>query len=205
MTGLSKNSVRAGVIWFVLFLAMIAPLALSVGSPLLAWREPIYIASGFAGIVGLSLLLLQPLLAAGLLPGTSVRQGRLAHRVVGGMLVLSVIIHVLGLWVTSPPDVIDVLLLRSPTPFSVWGVAAMWAVFGTTVLAALRKPLRMRWRSWRIGHSLLAVVIVVGSVVHAVLIEGTMEIMSKVALCALVLLASLWVLADRKVLARLRK
>ncbi|MEM7472627.1 MAG: ferric reductase-like transmembrane domain-containing protein [Pseudomonadota bacterium] len=184
---------------------MIAPLALSVGSPLLAWREPIYIASGFAGIVGLSLLLLQPLLAAGLLPGTSVRQGRLAHRVVGGMLVLSVIIHVLGLWVTSPPDVIDVLLLRSPTPFSVWGVAAMWAVFGTTVLAALRKPLRMRWRSWRIGHSLLAVVIVVGSVVHAVLIEGTMEIMSKVALCALVLLASLWVLADRKVLARLRK
>lgn len=198
-------SVRAGVIWFGLLLAMIAPLVLAAVSPLLAWREPIYIASGFAGIIGLSLLLLQPLLAAGLLPGTNVPEGRRVHRIVGVFVVLSVILHVLGLWVTSPPDVIDVLLLRCPTPFSLWGVAAMWAVFATAVLAALRKPFRLRWRSWRIGHSLLAVVIVVGSVVHALLIEGTMETMSKAALCALVVLVSVRVLAEPKVLTKLVK
>ena len=37
---------------------------------------------------------------------------------------------------------------------------------------------------------LLAIVIVVGSVVHAILIEGTMETVSKAALCALVLAAT---------------
>ena len=35
----------------------------------------------------------------------------------------------------------------------------------------------------------LAVVIVIGSVVHGMLIEGTMEMISKAALCALVLAA----------------
>jgi hypothetical protein len=42
----------------------------------------------------------------------------------------------------------------------------------------------------------LAVLIVVGSVVHAILIEGTMETVSKVALCALVLTATIKVIAD---------
>ena len=37
----------------------------------------------------------------------------------------------------------------------------------------------------------LAVVIVAGSVVHAMLIEGTMETVSKAALCALVLAATI--------------
>jgi hypothetical protein len=36
-------------------------------------------------------------------------------------------------------------------------------------------------------------------VVHAVLIEGTMEIMSKAALCALVLAATMKVMADLRV------
>jgi 2-polyprenyl-3-methyl-5-hydroxy-6-metoxy-1,4-benzoquinol methylase len=42
----------------------------------------------------------------------------------------------------------------------------------------------------------LAVVIVVGSIVHAMLIEGTMETMSKAALCALVLAAAIKVMVD---------
>jgi hypothetical protein len=41
------------------------------------------------------------------------------------------------------------------------------------------------------------VVIVVGTVIHGMLVEGTMETMSKVALCALVLLAAMKVLADQ--------
>ena len=45
---------------------------------------------------------------------------------------------------------------------------------------------------------LLAIVIVVGSAVHAILIEGTMETVSKAALCALVLVATVKVMADRR-------
>jgi hypothetical protein len=42
----------------------------------------------------------------------------------------------------------------------------------------------------------LAAVIVVGSVVHVMLVEGTMETVSKAALCALVLAAAIKVMAD---------
>jgi hypothetical protein len=42
----------------------------------------------------------------------------------------------------------------------------------------------------------MAIVIVTGTVVHALLIEGMMETVSKGALCAMVGLATLKVLAD---------
>ena len=77
---------------------------------------------------------------------------------------MAVVIHVGGLWFTSPPDMIDALLFRSPTPFSPFGVIAMWAIFAVALLAAFRR--RLRPRTWRIAHMLLAIVIVAGSVVH---------------------------------------
>ena len=112
---------------------------------------------------------------------------------------MAVVIHVGGLWITSPPDMIDALLFSSPTPFSPWGVIAMWAIFAVALLAALRRRLGLRPRTWRIAHMLLAIVIVVGSVVHGILIEGTMETVSKAALCALVLAATIKVMADLRV------
>ena len=156
-------------------IAVAVPVAAAAMSPLLAWRDPVYIAAGFAGVVAMALLLFQPLLAAGQLPGVS------------------------GLWVTSPPDVIDALLFASPTPFSAWGVIAMWALFASALLAGLRR--RLRPRHWRRAHTLLAAVIVVGSVVHAMLIEGTMETFSKAALCALVVAATLMAFARLRVWA----
>jgi uncharacterized membrane protein YfcA len=45
----------------------------------------------------------------------------------------------------------------------------------------------------------LAVLIVLGSVVHAMLVEGTMETVSKVVLCALVLAAAIKVMAELRV------
>jgi len=51
-------------------------------------------------------------------------------------------------------------------------------------------------RPWRIVHMSLAVIIVVGGVVHAMLVEGTMETVSKAVLCALVLAAAVKVMAD---------
>ena len=187
------------LIWAAVVVALVVPIAAAAVSPQLEWRHPVYIAAGFAGIIALGLLLVQPLLIGGYLPGLSVHGRRRAHRWIGGMLVGAVLIHVGGLSITSLPDVIDALLFASPTPFSVWGVIAMWAIFAAALLAAFRRRLRLRPRTWRIGHTFLAVIIVVGTIAHAILIEGTMETISKVALCALALAATMKVVVDLRV------
>lgn len=146
----------------------------------------------------MALLLLQPLLAGGYLPGLTAQQATRVHRWIGGTLVTAVIVHVAGLWITSPPDVIDALLFVSPTPFSAWGVIAMWAIFAAALLAAFRKHLRLRPRSWRLGHTALVVTAVIGSVIHAWLIEGTMETLSKALLCLLVVLATAKVVVGKR-------
>jgi predicted ferric reductase len=194
---------RSLLIWPAVAVALVVPFVAAASSPLLAWRDPIYIAAGFAGVVAFGLLLLQPLLAGGYLPGLRMRLGRRLHAWVGAGIVLAVVVHVGGLWLTSPPDVVDALLLRSATAFSAWGVVAMWAVFATALLAVLRG--RLRLLVWRLCHLALAVVIVVGSVVHALLIDGTMEIASKVALCALVVAAVAKVVVDARLVAGLRR
>ncbi|MFN3261789.1 MAG: ferric reductase-like transmembrane domain-containing protein [Pikeienuella sp.] len=185
---------RAALIWAAVAAAALVPLALAATSPLLAWREPVYIAAGFAGVAALALLLFQPLLARGYLPGLPAPRGRSLHRWVGAGIVAAVVAHVGGLWLTSPPDVIDALLLRSPTPFSLWGVIAMWAVIATALLALFRRKLRPAL--WRLAHLALAAVIVAGAAAHALLIEGTMETVSKVALSAFVLAVAAKAIVD---------
>lgn len=187
---------KAALLWAVVAGAIGVSLAVAATSPLLAWRGPVYVVAGFAGVLALALVLLQPLLAAGYLPGLPVPRGRRLHRWVGAALVAAIIIHVAGLWFTSPPDVVDALLFDSPTPFSAWGVVAMWAAFAAALLAALRRPLRIRPRLWRLGHSGLVVLVVLGGVVHALLIEGTMGSVSKLVLCALVVAATAVALID---------
>jgi predicted ferric reductase len=185
---------RAALIWAVLAAAIGVPIALAATSPYLQWRDAIYIAASFAGIAALGFLLVQPLLIAGYLPGLSAFRARRVHHWVGGALVVAVVIHVAGLWITSPPDMLDALLFRSPTLFSPFGVLAMWGIFAVAVLALFRR--RLGLRTWRITHMPLAAVIVGGSVVHGMLIEGTMESMSKAALCALVIAATIKVMVD---------
>lgn len=194
--------VRATLIWAALAAAVGVPLAFAALSPLLAYRDTIYIGAAFAGVVALGFMLVQPLLIGGYLPGLPAPRARRAHRWIGAVLVAAVVIHVGGLWITSPPDVIDALLFTSPTPFSPWGVIAMWAIFATALLAAIRHRLRLRPQTWRVAHGCLAVVIVVGTVVHGLLIEGTMETVSKVILCALVVAATAKVLADLRLWRR---
>jgi predicted ferric reductase len=185
---------RAALIWAVLAAAIGVPIALAATSPFLEWRDAIYIAACFAGIIALGFLLIQPLLIAGLLPGLSAFRARRVHHWVGGALCVAIIVHVVGLWITSPPDMMDALLFRSPTLFSPFGVVAMWAIFLVAVLALFRR--RFGLRTWRITHLTLAAVIVGGSVVHGMLIEGTMETMSKAALCALVIAATIKLMVD---------
>ena len=112
---------RVTLIWVALAAAVCVPIAAAAASPLLAWRDPVYILAGFAGIVALGLMLVQPLLIGGYLPGLPAYRGRRAHHWIGGALVVAVVVHVGGLWITSPPDMIDALLFASPTPFSPLG------------------------------------------------------------------------------------
>src|SRR3954465_3681162 len=165
--------VRVALIWAALVAAIGVPIALAMTSDLIAWRGTVYILAGFAGIFALGLLLVQPVLIAGYLPGLSAYRARRAHQWIGGVLVIAVAVHVSGLWITSPPDMIDALTFASPTPFSPFGVIAMWAIFAVALLATLRR--RLGLRTWRIVHMALATVIIVGTVIHAMLIEGTME------------------------------
>lgn len=189
---------RAALIWTGLALALALPIVLAAQSPFLQWRDPIYIAGGFAGIIGLALMLVQPLLVTRALPGLRPRIARRVHRWIGAGLVLCVLAHIVGLWITSPPDVVDVLLFRSPTPFGVWGAVAMWAVFAAAGVAVLRA--RLSPKLWRWGHVAATAGAVLGTILHALLIEGAMEIVSKAVLCALVLAA--FVAAARGVLRR---
>src|SRR5215510_12841301 len=188
---------RVALIWAALAAAICVPIAAAATSPLLEWRGSVYILAGFAGIVGLGLLLVQPLLAGGYLPGLSAYRGRRVHHWIGGALVVAMVVHVGGLWITSPPDMIDALLFESPTPFSPFGVIAMWAIFAVALLALIRR--RLGLRTWRIAHMSLAVVIVAGSVLHAMLVDGTMETISKAAICVLVLAAAIKIMADLRV------
>ena len=181
------------------------PIVIAASSPLLQWRDPVYVAAGLAGIIALALLLVQPVLIGGYLPGLPRRRGRLVHRWTGSLLVAAVIIHVVGLWLTSPPDVIDALTFTSPTPFAAWGVIAMWAVFAAALLAVFRSRLGAWLSAWRLAHSSLVLVAVLSTAAHAILIEGTMGPISKTILCAAAAAALAKALYDLRAWTRLRR
>jgi predicted ferric reductase len=179
---------------------MLLPVLIAATSPLLAYREAVHIVGGFAGIACLALLLIQPLLAARYLPGLGPAQQRTWHRRIGAAIVICVALHVGGLYAASPVDALDALLLVAPTPFSVYGVAAMWGVVLTAVLVALRGRLGLRYPAWRLIHNGLALIVVVATVLHAVQIEGAMEQISKWALCIAAFLATATALLHLRVI-----
>lgn len=177
--------------WPLLVAVVLVPLVIAASSPLLAWREPVYIAAALAGILAFSLLLCQPLLIGEAMPGLRSLRARRLHRILGIALVVAVAAHVAGLWVTSPPDVIDALLFRSPTPFSLWGVIAMWATFAAAALAVLRRKLPIAAHHWRFAHTSVTALVVVTSVAHAMLIDGTMGNISKAMLSVAIVAATI--------------
>ena len=91
MNKTDRRRVSGPLIWAALLIAVAVPITAAAFSPLLAWREPIYIIAGFAGILGMGLLLFQPILAGGYIPELSTRSHRRLHRWVGSTLVLAVV------------------------------------------------------------------------------------------------------------------
>ncbi|GAA4221153.1 putative ferric reductase [Sagittula marina] len=184
------------LIWLALVTAIGGPLVVAATSPLLAWRQPIYIVAGLAGVLALGALLIQPMLLTGALPGVVPFRARQVHRWIGWGLIACVALHIAGLWITSPPDVVDALLYTSATPFSARGVTAMWALLAAALLTLWRH--RLGPRVFRPAHSVAVVLVVITSILHAVRVDGTMGTASKWMLCALVLCATASALVQRK-------
>lgn len=194
-----RKGLTALLCWVGVIAVMVVPVAIAAFSPYLASRSVAYVVGGFAGIVCLSAFFLQPLLPADYLPGTMGPAGRRMHRWIGAAIVLAVALHVAGLYVTSPSDTMDALLLVSPTPFSVYGVTAMWGVVVTTILVLFRRRLRRRYAIWRLVHNVVGAVVVVATVVHALQIEGAMEPVSKWMLCLAVVVSTSVALLDLRI------
>jgi predicted ferric reductase len=190
----APTRMTAVLVWFLLAACILIPVGIAAANPLQANRDALWIVGGMTGIVALALLLAQPLLAAGYLPGPSLTAGRRWHRWLGTMIVLTVGLHIGGLYLSSPEDITDALLLVAPTPFSVYGVIGLCGVVLTAILVAVRSRTGLRYASWRILHNAIALVVVVSSIVHALLIEGAMGSVSKLVLCVLVFAATVIVL-----------
>lgn len=75
----------------------------------------------------------------------------------------------------------------------------MWAAFAAALIAVLRRRMRLQLRTWRRTHTGLATTVVAGSVVHASLIEGTMEPISKYLLCGIIVFVTVKALVDLRV------
>ncbi|RWR11299.1 ferric reductase-like transmembrane domain-containing protein [Paenirhodobacter populi] len=167
----------------VLVLAAVA-FGLAAASPLQRGREAVWIFGGLTGTAALALLAVQPLLVS----GVATRARRRRHRWLGAAILALALAHVAGLWLYSPEDITDALLLRAPTPFSAWGVAGLAGLLAAGIVSTLRRPIPPR--IWRPLHLGLAVTGALCAVIHAWLIFGAMEPVSKALLC-LVILASL--------------
>lgn len=205
MVSTGRRQVAAIIGWSVVAALALVPLAVAATSPYLESRSVPYVVGGFAGIVGLSLLLLQPLLPAGYLAGSNGPVGRRWHRWIGVAIIGAVAIHVGGLYVASPADTIDALLLVSPTPFSIYGVAAMWGVLATAILVLLRRRTGLGHTAWRLIHNGVGAVVVVATVVHALQIEGAMEPWSKWLLCIAVVATMGVALFDLRILRPMQR
>ncbi|PZO02257.1 MAG: ferric reductase [Hyphomicrobiales bacterium] len=202
---------RAGVdrrrlaAWLLIAVIAGLPVLVAAASPLQRGREALWITGGMAGVVALSLLFVQPLLMAAAPQLLQARAGVKWHRLGGIAIVAMVALHVGALYLYSPDDVTDALLLVAPTPFSLYGVISLWCLVLTAALAATRRVLKIGHRPWRILHSVLAVAVVGAGAIHAIQIEGAMEEYSKLAICLAALVVTTAGAIEVNILAPMRR
>lgn len=163
-------------------LLLVAPAALSLLSPLQVGRDFWWIVGALAGIVALSLIVLQVLLTTPWLIGILDTSTMRLHRLLGLAVAGVVIAHVLGLYLYSPDDVSDALVLAVPT-HSRLGVLSAWCVLLSVALALARRRLGLTYSDWQILHAALAVFVVATAVGHTLMIRGTLDGPLEIALC----------------------
>jgi predicted ferric reductase len=141
-----------------------------------------------AGVVALSLLILQVLLPTPWLGRLFAGRDLSVHRLLGLAVAAVVLAHVVGLYLSSPDDIRDALVLAAPT-YSRLGVLAAWCVVLSVALALARRRLGLTYSDWQILHAALAVAIVGNAVAHTVMIRGTLDGPVELLLCAAAVVA----------------
>lgn len=194
----------ARLLWPAITALVVWPVVAAAIDPLQRSRDALWVVGGLAGVVALALLLLQPLLAIGNKTGLQAGSARRWHRRLGMAAGCAVMLHVVALLIYSPEDIWDALLLEAPTPFSVYGVIALWSLLVSIGLAFAARRMRLATSAWRIAHSALALLITACGGTHALMIDGTMEPISKVVLVACALVATTVAIVEVNVLGPMR-
>ena len=136
------------------------------------------------------------------LPAGSGRLRR--HRVVGGVALALVLLHLGGLFVVGPEDTLFALSLDGPTRGRMAALATL-ALVAVVVLGVLRGRLPMSGATWRILHGFLAALVILLSFGHAILTDGALDGLGTpvlLALAAVALLGIAGAFAARTALAR---
>jgi predicted ferric reductase len=153
---------------------LLVPVVVSLRSPLQQGRDATWVLGALFGVVALGLIAVQVLLPTpwldDLLGGHELRW----HRILGLSVAAVVVAHVAGLYLYSPDDVRDALVLSAPT-YSRLGVLSAWMLGLSIVLALARRRLGLTYSDWQILHSALAVAVVGTAVAHTVMIRGTLD------------------------------
>jgi predicted ferric reductase len=166
----------------VLAVIVSAPVVVSSLSPLQTGRTITWVLGTAAGVLGLSLLVVQMILPTRwlyvMLGGSNLRW----HRRLGLAVAALVIAHVVGLYLYSPDDIGDALILQAPT-YSRLGVLSAWCMLLTVGLALARRRLPLLYDDWQILHSVLAVAVTGTAVGHVLLLEGTLDGLAEWLVC----------------------
>ncbi|MBE9138248.1 ferric reductase-like transmembrane domain-containing protein [Nodosilinea sp. LEGE 07088] len=172
----------------VLSTLVLLPTLLAASSPLQVGRAPLWVLGTLAGVLSLSLLVVQVLLPTKWLNMFVGQQNLGWHRILGISVTGLVIAHIVGLYLYSPDDIGDALILAAPT-YSRLGVLSFWCLLLSMILAFARHKLQLVYSDWQILHSVLAVAIVGTAVAHAMLLQGTLDGFAEGLLCGSVMVA----------------
>jgi len=153
-------------IWAAAAVLLALPPAVALTDPHLAGQPAALVISTAAAAFAVSALALQPLLAG---------SGRLRwHRVLGGVALTLVLVHLGGLFVVGAEDTLFALSLDGPTRGRMATLATA-ALIAVVALGVLRRRLPMSGPTWRILHGFLAALVIGLGFGHAVLTDGALD------------------------------
>lgn len=166
----------------VLVAFIFLPILLAALSPLQVGRTAPWVLGTLAGVLALRLLVVQVLLPTGWLNSIMGEHNLGWHRLLGISITGLTLAHILGLYIYSPDDIGDALVLAAPT-YSRLGVLSAGCLLLSVGLEVTRRQLQLAEADWKIFHSVLAVAVVGTAVAHTVLLQGRLDGLAEGLVC----------------------
>lgn len=180
------RQVRAAATGSVAAAVVAVPVTLALTDRYMTGQPTELVLSTATGALGVSALVLQPLLAAraraARRPAGERRRLR-AHRALGAVALGLVLVHVGALFVLAADDALFALSPDGPTRARM-ALIALVALVAVVVLGALREHLPLAPLTWRLLHAYLATLAIVLGIGHAVLTDGALDGVGTPALLA---------------------